>query len=234
MTARRSRVIVAALFAALSAAPRAGAQPGTPVPLLKLQLESGADLGPGAIAVAEGVATPTGVRFALDGLDVSQPISVAVASTDPSQPLTLNIAKDDFGDPQRSATTTNGTATLEFRTHGAFGISVASQGPSVPFLVAVWAGPQQPPETPTFLAPVKNYDAGTLAALKSSASATGAPPPPPSSPGESSDRASVDGGALTGGTWNPATMWLLVIGVVVIGNGSVLFWFLRRRAEARS
>lgn len=223
--------IAAALFAVLCGPSHAGAQPA-PAPPLKLQLESGEDLGPGAIAVAEGIATPAGVRFALDGLDVSQPISVAVASTDPSQPLTLGIAKDDFADPQRSATTTNGTATLEFRTHGAFGISVASQGPSVPFLVAVWAGPQQPAETPTFLAPVKNYDAAAPAALKSSA--TGAPRTTPSSPGESRHGLTADAGAKTGGTSNPATMWLLVIGAVVIGNGSFLFWFLRRRVEARS
>lgn len=50
-----------------------------------LTLESGADLGPGKIAVARGTASANQVRFAIQGVDVAQPITVVVASNDPTR-----------------------------------------------------------------------------------------------------------------------------------------------------
>lgn len=146
-----------------------------PKPIL-LTLESGADLGPGKIAVARGTASANQVRFAIDGLDVSQPVTVVVAATDPSHAVDVVLAKDNYDDPQQTAKTgADGTVTLQTRTQGDFGIGVKAAGAAVPFMLAVWVGDVTPPETTSFLAPVANYDAATLAKLKTTVDAA-APP----------------------------------------------------------
>ncbi len=148
-------------------------------PPLKLMLESDAALGPGKIAVAEGVTAARIARFAVEGLDVAQPISVVVATGDPAKPVEVRIAKDNFNEPEQKAMTgSDGTVTFQLRTQGDFGIGVgAPGGDQRAFQLAVWVGDITPPEMQPFLAPVSNYDAATLAKLKlpAAASTTEAP-----------------------------------------------------------
>lgn len=128
--------------------------------------------------MAQGVTAAALARFAVEGLDVAQPVTVVVSSGDIAKPLNVVIVKDNFDEPEQNATTgSDGTATIQLRTHGDFGIGVsASGGAAVPFMLAVWAGDITPPETQSFLAPVANYDAATLARLKPTAAATDAAP----------------------------------------------------------
>jgi len=166
----------------LAAVPVSAQEP----PPLKLVLESDPALGPGKIAVAEGVTAARLARFAVEGLDVAQPVSVVVSTTDPAKPVDVIVVKDNYGEPEQKATTgSDGTATIQLRTHGDFGIGVSAPGGApVPFLLAVWVGDITPMETQPFLAPVSNYDAATLARLKavaagnaSEAAPTAAVPP---------------------------------------------------------
>lgn len=157
---RRLTICVAVVLCAVASG---GAQaPNLPIKLIP---ESGEDLGPGKIAVAKGTASSTQVRFALDGLDVSQPITVTIASTDASKVIDLVVAKDNYDDPQQTARTdSDGTATIEMRTQGDFGIGVVAATP-VDFILAVWIGDITPDDTQPFLSPVKDYDAASLAKL---------------------------------------------------------------------
>ncbi len=61
-------------------------------PLL-LRLERGDTLGPGSIAVAEGTASTSPVRFRIEGVDVAQPITVAAAGGSASRPLTVSVSR---------------------------------------------------------------------------------------------------------------------------------------------
>lgn len=139
-------------------------------PPFKLAFEADPSLGPGKIAVAEGVTAKKLARFAIEGLDVAQPVSIVVSTGDLSRPVDVMVVKDSFSDPLHKATTgADGTATIQLRTHGDFGVGVSAPGgASVPFMLAVWAGDITPPESQSFLAPVSNYDAATLAKLKAS------------------------------------------------------------------
>lgn len=139
-------------------------------PPFKLSFEADPALGPGKIAVAEGVTARKLARFAIEGLDVSQPVSIVVSTGELSKPVDVMVIKDSFSDPLQKATTgADGTATIQLRTHGDFGIGVSAPGgASVPFMLAVWAGELTPAESQSFLAPVSNYDAATLAKLKAS------------------------------------------------------------------
>ncbi len=151
------------------------AQPAPPPLPLTLTLESDPALGPGKIAVAKGITAARLARFAVEGLDVAQPVSVVVSTVDPARPIDVVVVKDSFDDPLQKATTgADGTATLQLRTHGDFGIGVrASDGTELPFMLAVWAGEITSPESAPFLAPVSNYDAATLAKLKSATAVAG-------------------------------------------------------------
>lgn len=139
-------------------------------PPFKLVLEADASVGPGKMAVAEGVTAAKLARFAIEGLDVAQPVSVVVSTGDPAKPVEVRIAKDNFNAPEQKAMTgSDGTVIFQLRTQGDFGIGVgAPGGEQRAFQLAVWAGDIMPPENVPFLAPVSNYDAATLAKLKAS------------------------------------------------------------------
>ncbi|MFA5911388.1 MAG: hypothetical protein WC815_21640 [Vicinamibacterales bacterium] len=177
MPHRRCPALLVMMLAVAGASAGSAQQPAPPPPL-KLVLESGEDLGPGRIAVAQGVTAAALARFAVEGLDVAQPVTVVVSSGDIAKPVNVVIVKDNFDEPEQHATTgSDGTATIQLRTHGDFGIGVSAPGgAAVPFMLAVWAGDITPPETQSFLAPVANYDAATLARLKTTAAATDAAP----------------------------------------------------------
>lgn len=139
-------------------------------PPFKLVLEADASVGPGKMSVAEGVTAAKLARFAIEGLDVAQPVSVVVSTGDPAKPVEVRIAKDNFNAPEQKAMTgSDGTVIFQLRTQGDFGIGVgAPGGEQRAFQLAVWAGDLTPPENVPFLAPVSNYDAATLAKLKAS------------------------------------------------------------------
>lgn len=70
------------------------AQAPAPPPPFKLVLESDAALGPGKIAVAQGVTAAKLARFAVEGLDVAQPVTVVVSSGDVAKPVDVVVVKD--------------------------------------------------------------------------------------------------------------------------------------------
>jgi len=205
----RRRAFVLPFLLAVAVANGASAQAPEPPPPLKLVLEADAKLGPGTYAAAKGVTAARLARFAVEGLDVAQPITVVVATSDPAKPVEVRIAKDNFNDPEQKAMTgSDGTVTFQFRTHGDFGIGVAAPDSSQrAFQLAVWVGDIVPPEIPSFLAPVSGYDAATLAKLKvaGNTSAEPAAPSPPSS------------GAGAFGWLGLAVGAVAAIGIVLIG-----------------
>lgn len=164
----RHRPVTLLLVFCLSLAASVNAQDPPP---FKLSFEADPALGPGKIAVAEGVTATKLARFAIEGLDVAQPVSVVVSTGDPAKPVEVRIAKDNFDAPEQKAMTgSDGTVIFQLRTQGDFGIGVgAPGGEQRAFQLAVWAGDIMPPENVPFLAPVSNYDAATLAKLKASA-----------------------------------------------------------------
>ena len=208
MLARRWAFVLSFLLV-FAGARGASAQTLEPPPPLKLVLEADAKLGPGKYAAAKGVTAARLARFSVEGLDVAQPISVVVATSDTAKPVEVRIAKDNFNDPEQKAMTgSDGTVTFQLRTHGDFGIGVAApDGSQQAFQLAVWVGDIVPPEMPSFLAPVSDYDAATLAKLKAAAntSADRAAPSPPSS------------GVGTFGWLGLAVGAVAAIGIVLIG-----------------
>jgi hypothetical protein len=116
---------------------------------IALTLADVPDIENGTAVVVEGDAGPTGDRFFVENLAITQPVAVVLMAAD--QPLTLNLSKyrydqsDRFGD-----TGASGAVSFRFRTQGELKVHVKrddpeSRGPARYFLIA-WAGTEVRPE----------------------------------------------------------------------------------------
>ena len=154
-------VLAVALFTcghepmAAQGAPQAPKAP----PALKLQPEKVAQITPGSVAIAEGLASSQPIRMWLDNLGINQPVTVVLASTNPAVPLNIALTKTAWEDSLHPTTTgADGSARLQVRTQGEMGMRVSSAGgKAVPFLLAVWVGDEVTPDMQPVFVAVKDY-----------------------------------------------------------------------------
>lgn len=150
-------VIAVATVALATCAPTALAQsafdgatvPGSkepPVPVLRLA--SSAEVKSGQVAAVKGTVNEAGLRFAVGGLSILQPVVVTLFAREPADDLTLTLFKNDWKRPRRTgATGARGRVSFTFRTEGGVNILVRSSGTPQPFTLVAWAGDEIHPSS---------------------------------------------------------------------------------------
>jgi len=132
-------------FATLALIPTAYAQTERPgqedekIPTLELVTDPA--LKSARFGATEGEVDTKGLRFAVGGLSILQPVVVSLMSEVPGEELRLSIFKQGWSGARRSGSTgTSGAVQFQFRTEG--GMNILVEGPSRParFVLAVVAG----------------------------------------------------------------------------------------------
>ncbi len=107
----------------------------------KLVLAPDPTVGKGQVAVVQGTVGPGGVRYAVGGLSILQPVVVMLLARDIGDDLTLSLFKGDWKTTRRTGSTKgSGITQFEFRTEGALNILLRGPAKPAPFALVVWAG----------------------------------------------------------------------------------------------
>jgi hypothetical protein len=190
-----------------------------PAPI-KLEFEKDPELGPGAVAVAHGMASAEPSRFWVNGLGINQPVAVAVAA-DPGVALNVSLHKFSWDEALRTGTTSGpkGTVAFQLRTQGEVGVKVtAPDGAAAPFTVTIWAGDEVLPRTVDLLRPVADYANATVERLGElpggGAQAAPAAPPAAAQPAPPALPAAATPPWLLWGGVGGGALSLLVLGVL--------------------
>lgn len=123
--------------------------PGTNEPQVPiLTLSPGSAIRDGKVAAAEGTVDGEGLRFAIGGLSILQPVVITLFAGNPADDLKLTLFKKDWKQPRRAGSTgANRSVAFTFRTEGGVNILVQSSGPSRPFTLIAWAGEEIRPSS---------------------------------------------------------------------------------------
>lgn len=152
----RAAQLLPVALAALMLQPAANAQSGPPgqqdekIPTLELAMDPA--LGSARFGAIQGEVDASGVRLAVGGLSILQPVLVSLISQDPGRDLKLSIYKSGWSAARRAGSTgKDGAVQFQFRTEG--GMNILLEGPSqpAPFILAVVAGDEiRPPMKDVF------------------------------------------------------------------------------------
>jgi hypothetical protein len=128
----------AALAQSAIAPPKApGNQPQVPV----LALVADPAVKDGKVAAIQGTVDGKGLRFAVGGLSILQPVVVMLLSRDIGDDLTVSLFKGEWQTARRTGSTKgSGITQFEFRTEGALNILLRGPAKPTPFALVVWAG----------------------------------------------------------------------------------------------
>ncbi len=121
----------------------------------RLELAPDPMVGQGRVGATQGSVGPEGVRCAVGGLSILQPVVVMLLAADAADDLTLTLYKGDWTTARRKGSTKGtGIARFEFRTEG--GVNIMLRGPAkpTPYALVVWAGPElHPPMSDVVVTP---------------------------------------------------------------------------------
>lgn len=138
-------------------------RPGEPEPGVTV-LELGKDpaLQSLQFVAIEDVAGSGGVRFAVGGLSILQPVIVTLVAADSAQDLRIEIFKKGWDTPRRVANTGSaGITEIAFRTEGGLNIRVTGPAQAAKFALAVVAGPEMRPPMKDVFVPARAGGAAT-------------------------------------------------------------------------
>lgn len=140
--------LAAGLLWATPAASAEGKPPASPEDLdkdvLTIPYRDGQDFKGGRLVYVNGTSDASrDVRFGLERLSISQPLSVSVMTKNPGARLRLTAAKwGGTGGSKKVETDKRGAASLAFRVQGDAQLIVRGLGAQTPFQLMVWVGPE--------------------------------------------------------------------------------------------
>lgn len=158
MINRGSARLAPFLAVALFAIPAAAFAADEPIPLWGIEPKEDPSLEAGGKIVAlEGKTDTVAHRFVVQGLKITEPVSVMVTATNPGDDLQVQLAKYSFDHPDRSGSTkTDRSQLFRLRTEGDLKISISGPQAGMPYQLLVWKGDQiQPPLDPVLLPPAE-------------------------------------------------------------------------------
>lgn len=165
------------------------------VPLLKLARDQA--FKHGEATAVEGTVDGEGLKFAVGGLSILQPVIVNLFAHNAADDLKLTLFKKEWNEPLRTGSTGRaGSVDFTFRTEGGVNILVQSPGPMRPFSLVVWAGDEiHPPMKDVVVTPAQFRRQQQSGAASSSGAG---------SVEEAGGGAAVGGGSAAGGGSVPA------------------------------